>query len=744
MDYLTAIEVLATVVAAFAIVTATRWAEYRLWRRSLVAFRVRLPADVGMDAVARALAVVAGSTRRRPIVAETVGTARGIGHFLLVGESMAPRVVSILTATVPGVRLDEAEGYLSERRRVRRARELRVARSWRPLAAERATQAAAGVLAALYPLNPDEAVRVQWTLRARGFVRPVGDVPAEMAADFKLKQSAPLVDACGRVAVSAPHGPRAGLLLAGVLDGLAALETPGARFSARPVPSAVVARRVRARKAPLLGWPCVFNVNEAAALLALPVDGLTVPGVTTGTARQLPVPAEMNGSGLTVALSNYPGMDGRPVTLATGDRLRHVSVLGPTGTGKSELLANMAGQDIQAGRGVIVIDPKSDLVADVLARVPDSRRDDVVVLDASATDSPVGFNPLYSRGGEHARELVVDRTVFVLSQLWRQSWGPRTADVLRNGLLTLTHSRAPDGSRFTLAELPDLLTNPDFRYAVLRAGKIPGPVRQFWDFYENVTDAERLQMIGPAMNKVRAFTTRSALRLIIGQSKGFDLGSVFRDKKILLAPLAKGVIGPDAAHLLGSLLVASLWQETLNRAATDHRKRQPVFAYIDEFQEFLQFGAGDGIAEMLAQARSFGLGMVLAHQYLDQLPRDVAGAVLGTVRSQIVFQAEYGDAHAMARRFAPLQTADLSGLGTYEIAVRPCVNSRTLSPVTGTTLQLPEPVRDPADLARYSLGRYGTPRTQIETARRRRTLVMPTTSTNGQGGGRQDMGSAAL
>ncbi|MGI5204073.1 type IV secretory system conjugative DNA transfer family protein [Spirillospora sp. CA-108201] len=728
MDFKTAIEFLVTALTGLGIVGAARWIHGRIWARSLVAFRVRLPADVGIDAVARTLAVVAGSTRRRPIVFETVGTHRGISHFLLVGEPMAPGVVTTVTATLPGVRLEEAEGYLSTRPQVRLARELGVARTWRPLATDRAAHAAAGVLTALYPLNPGELVRVQWTLRARGYVRPVGDLPPEMVRDFQLKQSAPLVDACGRVAVTAPHRKRAGLLMWRVLSGLKALDAPGAAFSTRLTPTRVVARRVRVRAVPLLPWPCVFNTGEAAALLAYPTDGLTVPGLTTGSARPLPVPADMGGSGLVVGESNYPGMAGRPLSLDTGDRLRHVSVHGPTGAGKSELMANMICQDIEAGHGVVVIDPKSDLVSQVLARIPEHRTDDVIVMDASATKNPIGFNPLFSGAGDHARELSVDRMVYVMSNLWRNSWGPRTADVLRNALLTLTHARAEDGSRFTMVEIPALLADSDFRRSVLGSSRnIPQPVREFWSFYDQLNEHERSQLVGPAMNKLRAFTTRTALRLVLGQSEGIDLGAVLRERKILLVPLAKGVIGPDAANLLGSLLVAMLWQETLNRATVAEDKRSPAFAYIDEFQEFLKFGAGGDIAEMLAQARSFGLGVVLAHQYLDQLPHDVAAAVLGTVRSQIVFQLEYSDAREMAHRFAPLETADLSGLDTYEIAMRPCVNSRTLSPVTGRTLQLPEPIRAPADLKRDSLAQHGTARAEIEDACLRRTiLALPT------------------
>src|SRR5581483_11720943 len=136
--------------------------------------------------------------------------------------------------------------------------------------------------------------------------------------------------------------------------------------------------------------------------------------------------------------------------------------------------------------------------------------------------------------------------------------GPRTADVMRQSILTLATTRAQNGSAFTLTELPDLLLDDDFR-AMVTSQALPRSVRQFWDAYENLGHTERAQVIGPSLNKIRAFTTRTALRLILGQSTGLDLGEVFRKGKILLVPLSEGIIGPDAAHLLGSLLVSSIW-----------------------------------------------------------------------------------------------------------------------------------------------------------------------------------------
>src|SRR5262249_33680646 len=156
----------------------------------------------------------------------------------------------------------------------------------------------------------------------------------------------------------------------------------------------------------------------------------------------------------------------------------------------------------------------------------------------------------------------VDHILHILAELFKSSWGPRTADVLRASLLTLTSTTAADGSAFTLCELPELLTNTAFRRSVTTKAGLPGGVREFWAWYENLSEAERAQVIGPVMNKLRTFTLKTPLRLILGQSDGLNLADIFTKNRIVLVPLSKGVVGAETAQLLGALLLASFWQTT--------------------------------------------------------------------------------------------------------------------------------------------------------------------------------------
>jgi hypothetical protein len=216
---------------------------------------------------------------------------------------------------------------------------------------------------------------------------------------------------------------------------------------------------------------------------------------------------------------------------------------------------------------------------------------------------------------------------------------------------------------------------------------------------------------------------------MLGQSEGVNFEDMFRRGKVILVNLAKGDLGEETGNLLGALVISELWKATLARVRVPSEKRKPCFAYIDEAQDIVRLPLP--IADMLAQARGFKLGLTLANQYLSQLPEAVRNAVLGTVRTQIGFAVEYDDAKILEKRFSPLTADDLSGLPAFELAMRPCVGAQTLAPVTGVSLPLDEPITDGPAVAKASRQRHGLPRADVEAALQAR-IDVATTNTAGR------------
>lgn len=739
-----------------ALLLLARASEARAWRTSLTAYRLTTPAKLTTDDVSRWLGMVAAGTQGRawafspepPLQLEVVATAQGIAHYVLVSPANEARLLSTIRVGLPGARLDAAPEFLAQPFMPTVAGEVAMTSRTRPLATERADATSAALLSSLQPLRAGEEIRLSLAFTSAGTPAPVhsaspnlndrwwatylveGDVSpdADAVRAARTKHRDALLQAVIRIGVQAEHQPRANTLFGRSWSAIHNLNASGVRLIRRWLPSGLIAERMRDRRLPLTIYPLLLNTRELAGLLAFPVGGLTLPGLARGASRQLPPPAGTPTHGTVLADSNFPGLE-QPIALTRRDRSRHTYVLGPTGTGKSVLLANMALQDIARGDGLVLIDPKADLVNDVLARIPEHRRDDVVVLDPAATTHPVGFNLLGSLRTEAERERAVDHVVHIMASLWRESWGPRSSDTVRNGLLTLASTTAPDGSPFTLVELPELFQHKAFRRYVTSQPTVPAVLRPFWFAFEQMSDGERASVIAAPLNKLRAFSTRSSLRLMLGQSDGFDVADVFTKRRILLAKLSKGVVGTETARLFGSILIASVWSAALARSTVPPAQRRPVGVFVDEFQDTLR--VPQDLADFLAQARSLEAGLTLAHQYQGQLPDSVASAVLGTARTSVVFQLDYDDAATMQRRYGPLTADDLMGLKAFEVAVRLSVNGHTQSPITGTTRPLSAPLTDAAALAEHSRQRFGAPRNQVEEALRTR-LTPPGTSTAGK------------
>lgn len=725
----------------FGIVAGARAFAADQWRTTLIAYRLRLPSTLTVDDVARWLGMVAASTHAPqwsllplpPLGLEVVAKGDSVEHYVLVAESAQAKFLGSIRAGLPGARIEEAPDFLAEPIGFLAAAEVTTTSRHRPLAVERAEATSAAFLASLQPLGCDEEVRYQVLMTSAGTPQPVHSASpnprdrwwatyliegvqqadAEAVGALRRKNNDLLLRTSVRLGVAAPTRAQALQLLGRTWGTLHGPNAPGVRIVRRWLPSSVVAARMAKRALPTVAWPLLLGARELVGLVGFPIGaGAHLPGLSLGASRQLPPLPVIPAKGTVLAFSDYPGMS-RPLAMSPADRTRHIHALGPIGTGKSTFIGNVALQDIESGAGVVVIDPKNDLITDLLARIPEKRREDVIVIDPAAKDQPIGFNVLGGLHTETERELAVDHVVHIMGSIWRSSWGPRTSDVLRNALLTLTHTTAPDGSDFTLVEVAELLENPSFRRFVTGQSGVPATVRPFWYVYEQMSDNERAAVIGPSLNKLRALTTRSSLRLMFGQSSGVDLADVFRKRRILLVALSKGVEGTETAHLLGAFIVALLYRAALSRVAIPAAHRRLVGIHIDEFQDVLRLPVD--VPDMLAQVRGLNVALTLAHQYLGQLPEAVR-AGLGTVRSSVAFQLDYDDARAMEKRLAPLTAHDLMNLPTYNAALRLSAQGQTQRPVTGTTLPLPEQITDGMALAAASRQRYGAPRAEVEAA----------------------------
>jgi hypothetical protein len=460
-------------------------------------------------------------------------------------------------------------------------------------------------------------------------------------------------------------------------------------------------RQVEARQFPLGGGAMLLTAEELAGLWHVPSGG--PPQLEALRVPALPVPRLLAADARTIGIANW-GSDRRQVGISVIDARSHLHLLGSTGTGKTTALQNLALQDIVAGRGVAVLDPKGDLVRGLLERIPAARKDDVILITPDDAERSVGINPLELWPGDD-RELVADNVLVIFKRIYERYWGPRTDDVLKSALLTLL--RQPSA---TLAHIPVLLTDADARERLLRDVSDPLGLDGFWAGFNRMSESQRAEAIGPVLNKLRDFLLRPRLRRVLCQPHStIDLRDVVDGGKILLADLSVGRWGDATSELIGSFLVARIWQAILRRSAVAEAARPDFFLYVDEFQHFL--GVSGPFADVLAEARSLRLSLTIANQHLGQLTRDLRDAVASNARSRLVFQCGQDDAAYLAHQFAPLDQRALMSLDRFEAAARIAIAGRSSEAFTLRTLP-PAGTPDPefAETIRAaSAERFGRP-----------------------------------
>jgi hypothetical protein len=445
--------------------------------------------------------------------------------------------------------------------------------------------------------------------------------------------------------------------------------THRARMSA---PVAVLASR-------RLGAGFLTNTPELAALAALPRD-LAVPGLDRARAKSMPTPVAVPTGGRGTKVLGDAEVGGHRVALSVADARYHVHMVGSTGSGKTTLLVNMAVDDIKAGRGTVVIDPHGDLVLDILDRLPASVADRVVLFDPDQPNPPT-LNPL--QGDDP--DLVVDNIVSIFGSIFAKAWGPRMDDVMRVACLTLLRH-----ANVTLQHIPPLLNSAKFRSAMTVDLDDPAGLAGFWQWYDSLNPALRSQVIGPVLARLRAFLLRDFVKRSMRYPRSsFDMGRVL-DGGVLLVRIPKGVLGEDTSKLLGSLVLAQVWQAATARAKTAPKRRRDATLYIDECQNFLTLA--NSLDTMLAEARKYRLSLVLSHQDLAQFPRDLLAAASANARNKIYFSVAPEDARVLARHTLPeLDEHDLAHLDAYTAVARLVVDGRQTPAFTMRT-RPPKPV----------------------------------------------------
>lgn len=335
-----------------------------------------------------------------------------------------------------------------------------------------------------------------------------------------------------------------------------------------------------------------------------------------------------------------------PFGLQIKDRLQHLYIVGQTGTGKSTLLQNLCLQDAFSSTGFCLIDPHGD-VAETLHRQIAMPH---LYWDIADPACMLGYNPLAKVSGLH-RPLVASGLIETLKKQWPDAWGARMEHILRFSILALLEQPCAD-----LRDILKLLTYKGFRRQVLN--QITDPqVQFFWrvEFpamnYQGSADG-----VAPIANKLGAFLAQPAVRTALCEPvEPLRFRRLMDNGEALIVNLAKGRLGADITNILGGLITSSLMHAATTRHSQPEATRRPFFLYVDEFPNLTT----KSFADMLSEARKYGLGLILAHQHFSQIDTAMAEAILGNVGSLVAFRVGAKDAPLMESVMPPFSAQDL-------------------------------------------------------------------------------------
>ena len=437
--------------------------------------------------------------------------------------------------------------------------------------------------------------------------------------------------------------------------------------------------------------PLLLGTGELSTLFHLPnIKYNKVQNIKWQNFKIIPAPKHIPEDGLFLGYNTYRG-DKRRVTLKNEDRFRHFYVIGQTGTGKSSIIQLMARQDFHNGKGICVVDPHGSLVEDLFPYIPRSRADDIIYFNPADTERPMGLNMLEGKTEEERDLIALDAMNMMVKMFGEEIFGPRIQDYFRNGCLTLMSDEEEGGA---ITDLVRLFTDDEWmRYKVAR---VKNPiVKSFWEKQMAQTgQRERQEMIPYFAAKFGQFTTNTLIRNIVGQTKSsFDFSDVMNSGKILLMNLSKGLVGDINSKLLGMIIVNKIQVAAMRRQRQESASRRDFFLYIDEFQNYVT----DSIESILSEARKYRLGLVIAHQYLDQLEKDnklsgavnLKGAVFGNVGTMMLYKIGPQDAEFCAKEMQPgFSEADLVNFDAFKACMKLCVDGQPSHPFS---IEIPRP-----------------------------------------------------
>lgn len=474
----------------------------------------------------------------------------------------------------------------------------------------------------------------------------------------------------------------------------------------------------------------ILNTEELASLYHFPSHFVSTPNIGWLKAKEMAPPADLPIEGAVLGKSVYRGAE-TLVRIKNEDRRRHIFMIGKTGVGKTTLFLNALEQDIMEGKGCCFIDPLGDAIEDIMGKIPENRKQDVIVFDPSDTNFPMGLNLMEFQSSEQ-RDFIIQETIQIFTKLFDPGQtgivGPQWEHWFRNAALTIMAQ--PGGG--TLIDIPRIFTDDAYRTKLVSYVTDP-IVKSFWEQQlAKTADFHKSEMYNYFISKFGRFMTNDLMRNIIGQKKSaFDIRRVMDEGKILLINLSKGKIGEVNSALLGMVIVSKIQMAAFSRADIAEENRRDFYLYVDEFQNFTT----DSFATILSEARKYHLNLNITNQYIAQLTENIRDAVIGNAGTLISYRIGAQDAEFLIKEFPGVGSGDLTNLDRYNTYCKLLIDGTPSRPFSmrGLKSKTISDVKIREEIRQLSRQNYAHPLAQVSEAIGK-TLVTSSSQTPPAGG----------
>ena len=358
--------------------------------------------------------------------------------------------------------------------------------------------------------------------------------------------------------------------------------------------------------------------------------------------------------------------------------------------------------------------------------IPEERKEDVILLNPSDVDYPIGFNLLQVKDNEE-REYIVKEMQAILKRFIFEYFNITSGDIagpiffqhMQNNMLLATSDAEIPG---TMAEFINIFQSDDYwkRWLPLKWKN-----RQLENWVNDILPNTRYNRTTSEGHrngdyfaaKFVDFVNDPRIALIFGQPfSTIDLAEIIENKKILLVNLSRGLLGEANSSMFGMILMAKFnaaFMQRLKKTGED-KELSTFYLYVDEFQSI----ATENFSILLAEARKFGLGLILANQYIRQIASyKIRDAIFGNVGTIISFRLGIDDAQIMESQFLPQYNfEELCNLPNHNAIIRTQIKGMRTIPCNFKTVlpDYPYLFAEKEEVIRSSRQKYGTPKNVTE------------------------------